>query len=93
MEGPTAKTSSERPFCYFVYPSAVKVAETVPCIYHSQVKPASLEWESIPDPASPRKITFWNFHTLPWQDSAPLETTEDHGRWDNSPALVTPEAD
>jgi hypothetical protein len=41
-------------------PIAVKVAEIDPSFYLSQVKPASLEWECIPDPASLCKITFWN---------------------------------
>jgi hypothetical protein len=39
-------------------PSSVKVAEIVSWIHHSRVKPASLEWECIPDPASPYKTTF-----------------------------------
>jgi hypothetical protein len=33
-------------------PTAVKVAEIAPCIHHSQVKPASIEWECIPYLAS-----------------------------------------
>jgi hypothetical protein len=39
-------------------PTAVKVAEIVPGTSHSRVKPASLEWVSIPDLVSPYKITF-----------------------------------
>jgi hypothetical protein len=66
-----------------------KVAEIAPWIHHSRVKPASLEWECIPDPASPRRITFWNLSILPLQDSTSQETTGDQKRWDNSPALVT----
>jgi hypothetical protein len=38
-------------------PTTIKVAEFAPWIHHSQVKPASLKWECIPDPASPCKIT------------------------------------
>jgi hypothetical protein len=30
---------------------------------------------------------------LSQQDSTPQEKIGDHGPWDNSPALVTPEAD
>jgi hypothetical protein len=32
------------------------------------VKPASLEWDCIPDPASPYKIVLQNTSALPWQE-------------------------
>jgi hypothetical protein len=38
-------------------PTAVKVAEIAPWIYHRLVKPASLKWGCIPGPASLCKIT------------------------------------
>jgi hypothetical protein len=44
------------------------------------VKPASLEWECIPDPASHYEITLWNAHALPWQDPASQKITGDHER-------------
>jgi hypothetical protein len=53
------KTLLGWPFCCcFVTPTTVKLAEIIPWIHHSQVKPASLDWECIPDPFSPYKITF-----------------------------------
>jgi hypothetical protein len=61
----------------------------VPSIHHSRVKPASLEWECIPDPTSLCKITLQNLSNLPWQGSASQETTGDQELQDNSPALVT----
>jgi hypothetical protein len=70
-------------------PTIVKVAEIAPWIHHSPVKPASLEWECIPDPASPCRITFWNLSVLPQQDSASQETTGDQEQRDDSPTLVT----
>jgi hypothetical protein len=69
---PHIKTPLEMPFCcYLVY--SVKVTEIAPWIHHSWVKPASLEWECIPDPASPCRITLWNLSTLPQQDSTSQE--------------------
>jgi hypothetical protein len=62
-------------------PMAVKVAEIVPGIHHSWVKPASLEWEGITDPASPCNSA------LPQQDSASQEAIGDHRRWEVGPAL------
>jgi hypothetical protein len=65
---------------YFVVlstPTTVKVAEIIPWIHHSPVKPASIEWYCIPDPASPYKITLQNICTLPQQDIASQETTGD----------------
>jgi hypothetical protein len=60
-----------------------------PQIHHSRVKPASLKWECIPDPASPCRITLQNLGTLPWQDSTSQDATGDQEQSDNSPALVT----
>jgi hypothetical protein len=51
-------------------PTAVKVSEIAPWIHYSRVKPSSLKWECIPNPASPYKITLQNISALPWQDSA-----------------------
>jgi hypothetical protein len=73
-------------------PTVVKVVEIAPGFYHSRVKPASLEWECIPDPASPCKITLWNACTLV-KDSASWETIGDHEQSNDSPALVTLEVD
>jgi hypothetical protein len=39
------------PFVVLSTSTAVKVAGIIPWIHHNQVKPASLEWECIPDPA------------------------------------------
>jgi hypothetical protein len=61
--------------------TAVRVAEIAPWIHYSWVKPASLEWEHIPDLASPCKFTLQNVSTLPWQDSAPQETIGSHRWW------------
>jgi hypothetical protein len=59
-------------------PTAVKeVAEIAPWIHHSQVKAASLQWNSIPDPASQCKITLPNLSAFPQQDSDSQETTGD----------------
>jgi hypothetical protein len=52
-----------------------KIAVIALWIYHSQVKPSSLEWECIPDPASLCRITLQNLRTLPPQNSASQETT------------------
>jgi hypothetical protein len=41
------------PFDAVLFTTAVKVTEIVPWNHHSQVKPASFEWDCIPDPASP----------------------------------------
>jgi hypothetical protein len=71
-------------------PTAVKLAEIASWIHHSQVKPASLQWECIPDPASLCRITLQNLSSLPpRQDSASQETTGDQERQNNCPALVT----
>jgi hypothetical protein len=59
-----------------------------PWIHHSRVKPASLEWECIPDPASPCRITLQNLSTFPQEDSASQETMGDQEWQDDSPALV-----
>jgi hypothetical protein len=65
-----AKAPLERPFVVVSStPTAVKVAEIVPWIHHSRVKPASLEWECIPDPALP-----YNSRTLSPRDPASQET-------------------
>jgi hypothetical protein len=80
-------------FVVFLSIPAVKVAKIAPWIHHSQVKPASPEQECVPDPASPCKITLWNTCTLPWQDPASWEAAGDHKKQDDSPALVTLEAD
>jgi hypothetical protein len=56
-------------------PTIVKVAEIALFIHHSQVKPASLEWEYIPDLASPCRITLQNISALPQQYSASQKTT------------------
>jgi hypothetical protein len=94
MKCPTIKTPLEGPFyCYLVCPNEVKVAKIAPWGHHSQVKPESPKWEYIPDPASPSKITLQNTCTRPWKDPTSWETTGDHEQWDNSPALVTLEAD
>jgi hypothetical protein len=74
-------------------PTAVKVVETAPWIHRSQVKPTSLEWEYIPDLASLSKVTLWNAHALPRQDSASWETTEDYRQQNDSSGLVSPESD
>jgi hypothetical protein len=42
------------PFVVLSIHTAVKVAEIAPWIYHSRVKPASLEWECIPSRSSSR---------------------------------------
>jgi hypothetical protein len=52
------------PFVVLFTSTAVKVAEIVPWIHHSQVKPASLR-ECIPDPVSPYKITFKTLAPFP----------------------------
>jgi hypothetical protein len=70
-------------------PTTVKVAEIALWIHYSRVKPASLEWECVPDLALPCKITLWNVSTHPWQDSTSQETIGDHEQWDDSPAVVT----
>jgi hypothetical protein len=99
MECPTVKIPLEVLLCYYCSivilstPTAIKVAEITSWIHESQVKPASLEWECILDPALPCKITLQNACTLPWQDPGSRETTGDHKQWDNSQALVTLEAD
>jgi hypothetical protein len=96
MECSTTKDPLEGPFVVVLSTpttaTTVKQAEIVCCIYHNWVKPASLKWEYIPDPASPYKITLWNTRALPWLDSASQETTGDH-EWDVISALVTPESD
>jgi hypothetical protein len=71
-------------------PTTVKVAEIAPWIHHSLVKPASLEWEFISDPASLCRITLQHLSTLPRQDSTSQDTTGDQEWQDDSPALVTP---
>jgi hypothetical protein len=58
-------------------PTAAKVAEIAPWIHHSWVKPASLEWECIPDLASPCEITLWNLST---PSMAGLHFPEDNWR-------------
>jgi hypothetical protein len=69
MECPTVKTPLEGHFyCYFSTPTTVKVAEIAPWIHHSLVKLASFEWECIPLPISPFKITLQNVHALPQED-------------------------
>jgi hypothetical protein len=74
----------------FSTPTAVKFAEIASWIHHRQVKPSSLEWECIPDLASPRKITFKNTCALPQQDSTSQETL--NGGM-TLLILVTPQAD
>jgi hypothetical protein len=59
-----------------------------PWIHHSLVKSASLEWECIPNLASPCKITLQNLSALPQQDSTSQETTGHQEWWNDSPALV-----
>jgi hypothetical protein len=71
---------------------AVKVADIALWICHSWVKPASLDWEYIPDPALLCKVTIWNICALPKKDPSSQETLENHRQKDDSPALVTPEA-
>jgi hypothetical protein len=58
-------------------PTIVKVAEIAAWIHHSRVKPASLEWDCIPDSASPCRITLQNLSTLLQQDSTSQETMGD----------------
>jgi hypothetical protein len=70
-------------------PTIVKVAVIAPWIHHSWVKPASLEWECIPDLASPCRITLQNLSALPQQDSASQETTGDQEQQNDNPELVT----
>jgi hypothetical protein len=70
-------------------PITVKVEEIVPWIHNNRVKPASLEWECIPDPASLCRITLQNVNTLPQPDSASQETTGNQEWWDDSPAFFT----
>jgi hypothetical protein len=67
-------------------PTTVKVAEIAPWIYCSRVKPASLEWECIPNSALLRKIILRNISTLLCQDPASWETTGDHEN--NTAALL-----
>jgi hypothetical protein len=67
----------------------VKVAVIAPWIHHGQVKPASLEWKYIPDPASPCRIILQNLSTLPRQVFTSQEMTEGQEQWNNSPALLT----
>jgi hypothetical protein len=57
MECSTTKAPLEGVFVVFSTPTAVKVTEISPWIHHSQVKPAFLKGECIPDLASPYKIT------------------------------------
>jgi hypothetical protein len=57
-------------------PTAVKVAEIVLWIHHSQVKPASLKWECISDPTSLCKITLQNACAFPQQDPASQTTNK-----------------
>jgi hypothetical protein len=58
MECPTVKASLKRASgVNLSTPTAVKVAEIALWIHHSQIKPASPEWECIPDPALSCKIT------------------------------------
>jgi hypothetical protein len=59
-------------------PTTVKVAEIISWMHYICVKPASLKWECILDPASLYKITLQNAHALPQQDLAFQETTGDH---------------
>jgi hypothetical protein len=73
-------------------PTTVKVTEIAPWIHHSRVKPASVKW-SVPNLASLCRITLQNVSALSWQNSASQETTGDQEWQDNSPALVTKEAD
>jgi hypothetical protein len=56
--------------------TAVKVAETIPWIQYSQVKPASLEWECIPDPVYPYKITFRTLALFPNRTLLPSRQQE-----------------
>jgi hypothetical protein len=74
-------------------PTTGKVAEIMPWIYHSWVKPALFEWECTPDPASLYKVKLQNTCALLPQSPASQETAGDHRQWDVSPALVTLEAD
>jgi hypothetical protein len=52
------KAPLEGPFVVVLStPTAVKVAESIPCIHHSLVKSAFFKWGCIYDPVSPYKIT------------------------------------
>jgi hypothetical protein len=64
MEFSTIKPHWREPFVVLSTPTAFKVAEIIPWI-HPRVKPASLEWECIPDPVSPYKITFKTLAPFP----------------------------
>jgi hypothetical protein len=46
------------PFVVILSTPTVKVTEITPWLHQSQVKPASLEWECIPHPASPLLAPF-----------------------------------
>jgi hypothetical protein len=58
-------THRKDPFAVLFTPTAVKVAEIVPWIHNSWVKPASLKWECITDPVSPYKTTFKTLAPFP----------------------------
>jgi hypothetical protein len=61
-----------RPFCCcHACPRYIKAAEIAPWIHHSPVMPASPEWESVPDPASPCKIALQNACALPHRTLLP----------------------
>ena len=50
VEYPTPKTPLEGPFTVILSTlTTVKVAEMGPWIHHSRVKPASRNWECVPD--------------------------------------------
>jgi hypothetical protein len=85
------KTPLEGPFAIVLsIPTTVKVAEIAPWIHHSWVKPASLEWECIPNLVSPCRITLWDLKALLQQVFTSQETTGDQEWHEDSPGLVTP---
>jgi hypothetical protein len=67
-------------------PTTVKVAEIIPWIHHSQVKPASLKWECIHDPASLCKIPFKTL--VPFPNRTLLPRRQQEITDDNSSALL-----
>jgi hypothetical protein len=74
-------------------PTTVKITKNALWIHHRQIKPASPEWECIPDSTSPSKIILQSTCALPRQDFASQEITGDHKQEYNSPSLFTPKAD